>query len=78
MEDNDQLVLTDRTQLEIVQDVGRLFALTGAKLSFHFDEGYIQIMVLPRYEGQFVLPTGPQDLRVSGSQIETMRQIHGI
>ena len=72
-----KLLLTPGAQMEIVNDVKRLFGLVRASMSVHFETGYIQIMVLPKKESDFVLPHGPSDIRVEDTSSVASRITRG-
>lgn len=63
------LVLDKAAIKEVLDQMNRLFSPYTRNISLHFDEGFIQIMVFSHEEGRFILPDGPQDVRLREDKI---------
>ena len=61
------LVLTEATIKEIVDEIYAKFMLHTDNISFHFEEYAIQIMVFPGKETEFVLKE-PVDVRLNNEE----------
>ena len=64
MSQHTDLVLDHQTMKDIVEEVYRKFQLHTDKMSFHFEAHAIHIIVYPGVDSHFLLPNGPQDIRL--------------